>query len=160
MEASVGRSATPTVREDLQALEIFQGLPGRYLDVVAEVACRAEFDEGEHLLRQSAPCDLCYVIVDGRVGVFSEIRGRNPQRVDRLGPGELVGWSWLLAPYCWRFSALAERPTRTVALDTAELRARCEAAPGFGYPILQSMFGVVARRLEGLRLRRGGEAPE
>jgi hypothetical protein len=47
--------------------------------------------------------------------------------VQALGPGEVLGWSWLLPPYEWHYSARAAEPTDVVALDGKALRARCEA---------------------------------
>jgi hypothetical protein len=43
-----------------------------------------------------------------------------------LGEGEVLGWSWLLPPYQWHYSARAIEPTEAIALDGVALRGLCE----------------------------------
>jgi CRP-like cAMP-binding protein len=70
-----------------------------------------------------------------------------------LGEGEVLGWSWLLPPYQWHYSARAIEPTQVIALDGAELRTRCEQDHDLGYEIMKRFALVIVQRLEATRAR-------
>ena len=48
-----------------------------------------------------------------------------------LGPGDVLGWSWLFPPFEWHFSARALEPCRVVALNGAALLIRAEEVREF-----------------------------
>ena len=73
--------------------------------------------------------------------------------VQALGPGEVLGWSWLLPPYEWHYSARAAEPTDVVALDGKALRARCEEDHGLGYEMMKRFALVIVQRLVTTRAR-------
>jgi CRP/FNR family cyclic AMP-dependent transcriptional regulator len=71
-----------------------------------------------------------WLIVSGRVAIITDVPGRGEVVVDTLGPGAVVGWSWLLAaPHRWRFSATAIETTLTVELDGSSMRELCHNDP-------------------------------
>jgi CRP/FNR family cyclic AMP-dependent transcriptional regulator len=82
-----------------------------------------------------------------------DVSGKGGLRIQTAGPGEVLGWSWLISPYRWHFSGVAVADTRAVALDGECLRRKCEADPVLGYELLKRLSQVMERRLEGTRLQ-------
>ncbi|AHH96995.1 hypothetical protein GCM10010174_48470 [Kutzneria viridogrisea] len=81
------------------------------------------------------------------------VPGREPVVVQTLGPGEVVGWSWLVPPHQWHFGAVALSPTTAIALDTRQLRALADHDPNFGYPLAMCLLAVLLDRLQTTRAR-------
>ncbi len=64
-----------------------------------------------------------------------------------------MGWSWLLAPYQWRFDAIAQEAVRAVVFDVGCLRTKMEEDPRLGYQLLSRFLPIVVDRLQATRLR-------
>jgi CRP/FNR family transcriptional regulator, cyclic AMP receptor protein len=73
--------------------------------------------------------------------------------IQTLEGGDVLGWSWLVPPYRWRFDAGAIELTRAIALDGKCLRAKCEADHCLGYDLLKRFLAVMVQRLEAAQLQ-------
>ncbi|MDX1656503.1 MAG: cyclic nucleotide-binding domain-containing protein [Candidatus Competibacteraceae bacterium] len=137
----------------LQAFALLQVLDDQQRDFLAGCARELTFAQGDYLLRQDQPAERFYLLEAGSVvlKVYSPRRGPIP--VQTLGPGEPLGWSWLLPPYRWHFDARALEPVQVLAFDAPCLRARMDQDPAFGYPLLRALLAVMARRLQATRLQ-------
>ena len=79
-------------------------------DAVASVAGCAQnvaFDPGDLLLAEGDPADTLYLLRRGRVAIEVHSPGAGPIVIETVGPGAVVGWSWLVPPYRWHFDARA-----------------------------------------------------
>ena len=80
-----------------------------------------------------------------------------PQRgsaiIQTLGEGEVLGWSWLVAPYRWRFDARVVEAVRAIALDGKCLRGRSEEDHDLGYELMKRFAQVMEQRLQAARLQ-------
>ena len=79
--------------------------------------------------------------------------GRPPVVFATLGEGEIVGASWLLPPYRWRFAARAVELTRAIGIDAACLRGKCEADHHLGYEMMKRFLPILVERLQATRLQ-------
>lgn len=82
-----------------------------------------EFETDAVILQEGADTAFLGLLEAGRVA----LRMRVPERGNRLTiltvePGELLGWSAVVAPYRATVDAVAIAPTRIVAFDAAALR--------------------------------------
>ncbi len=68
-----------------------------------------------------------------------------------VGPGDVLGWSWLLPPYYWHFDARAVEPTEAIFFYGTRLRQQCEDEPDLGYELLKRMSAVIIQRLQATR---------
>ena len=69
-----------------------------------------------------------------------------------LGPGDVLGWSWLVPPYRWHFGATARTPDRRRSSSTPRGCARSPSSdPALGYPLLLGFFEAVLSRLQSTR---------
>jgi hypothetical protein len=73
--------------------------------------------------------------------------------VQTVGPGEVVGWSWVVPPHRWQFEARARDAVSGIVFDAAWLREQCESDHQLGYFLLQHLVTVLAGRLAATRLQ-------
>ena len=65
----------------------------------------------------------------------------------------MLGWSWLIPPYRWRFSARTQQATQALAFDGKFLRAKCEEDHDLGYELLKRFSRVFSERLQATRVQ-------
>jgi CRP-like cAMP-binding protein len=93
------------------------------------------------------------LILEGHVRLDTHLPARGDVTVETLGPGSVLGWSWLFAPYRWHLSATAVDDVRCVAFDGPTVRRLCEDDPSLGFRLSRRFMRVVVRRLQHARLR-------
>ena len=129
------------------------GLPSAHRATMSGCARNRVFEPGAELLREGDPADEFFVVRRGAVAVETRVPGRGHVTLETLGPGDLLGWSWLVPPYRSAFGARALETVHTIAIDGACLRGKCETDPALGYDLLKVVATVFARRLEETRMR-------
>jgi CRP-like cAMP-binding protein len=145
-------SGVQTIEQYLPGHPFFAGLDDQAIGLVTGCAVNAHLRPGEHLFREGEPADTFYVIRSGRVAI--EMRLPTGEVVlDTARDGDVVGWSWLVAPYRWTFDAVAMDETSVVSIDGACLRGKCDADPALGYALLQRVVQVMSKRLHSARVR-------
>ena len=130
-----------------------KGLESRYLDLIAGCASNVRFDAGQFIFHEGEEANQFYVIRNGKVAleIFSPERGAI--EIDMLEEGDVLGWSWLIPPYHWRFDARAVELTRAIALDGKCLRNKCEEDHDLGYQLLKRFAHIIEQRLQSTRLQ-------
>ena len=131
----------------------FQGLEERHVRFIVGCAKNVRFEEGQTIFREGDPAVHFYFIREGMVAVELMVPNRGRTIVQTVAPGEVVGWSWLVAPYRWHFDSRALLTTRALAFDAKCLLAKCEEDHDLGYEILKRFTHVVSERLEVTRLQ-------
>jgi CRP/FNR family cyclic AMP-dependent transcriptional regulator len=131
----------------------FTGLEERHIQLIVGCAKNVRFDEGEIVFHEGDPADQFYFIREGLVAVELMVPQRGFATLQTVSEGEVLGWSWLLAPYRWRFGARTLQPTRALAFDGKCLRGKCEDDHDLGYELLKRFTNVVTERLEATRLQ-------
>jgi len=143
--------------ESLEAIiaghSFFSGLEGRYVQSLTGCAANVRFDAGTYLFREGEPANHFYLIREGKAAIEISAPPRKPISVQTLSDGDVLGWSWLVPPYEWRFHARAVEPVRAIALDGKCLRARCEENHDLGYELLKRFAQVITERLEATRFQ-------
>jgi CRP/FNR family transcriptional regulator, cyclic AMP receptor protein len=146
-----------SVRTDLAELvarhPLFAGLTADLATELAGCARNVAFPSGGRLLVEGEPADTLYLVRRGRVAIEVHAPGRGDILIETVGPGEIVGWSWLIPPYRCHFDARATEPVGAISVDVGCLRAKSEADPAFGYALLQRVSAVVVNRLQETRMR-------
>ncbi|HVM57851.1 MAG TPA: cyclic nucleotide-binding domain-containing protein [Gaiellaceae bacterium] len=132
---------------------VFKGLGQDELELVAGCASNTVFAAGERLFREGDPADTFFLIRHGLVALDAYVPNRGQLTVETVGPGEIVGWSWLLPPYRWHFTGRAVELVRAVQFDGACLRKKCDEDPLLGYDLLTRFAQVLVSRLQATRLQ-------
>lgn len=131
----------------------FADFDASHVELSATCASNVVFEEGSFFFRDGDAADQFYIIREGKVAVQIFTADRGPLTVQTLGEGEILGWSWLVPPYRWRFDARALERTRAIALDGECIRAKIESNHELGYALLKRFLGIMTQRLEGTLLQ-------
>jgi len=131
----------------------FSDLEEEYVRSLTGCAANVRFDSGTYVFHEGEPADHFYLIRQGRVAIEISAPPRKPIIVQTLSAGDVLGWSWLVAPYQWRFHARAVESVRAIALDGKCLRARCEENHDLGYALLKRFAQIMTQRLEATRFQ-------
>ncbi|MGQ9368554.1 cyclic nucleotide-binding domain-containing protein [Azospirillum sp. ST 5-10] len=123
------------------------------LALLAGCARNEVFGAGTVIMRAGAPADRFYILRHGDVSVEIGVPGRGKAPLETLHEGDILGWSWLVAPYRWSFDARALTLVRAVSLDAVCLRGKMEENHELGYRLLQRFVPVMAERLTAARLQ-------
>jgi CRP-like cAMP-binding protein len=145
-----------TGTEIAKALErhpFFKGIPAGFLEKAAPLTESLVFEDGEMLAREGDPADRFFLITRGKVALQVEAPHRPPIVVQTVAEGGLVGWSWLVPPHRWKFSARAIGLTRVLAVSGEGLKELCEEDKETGYEIMKRVGHIMARRLEMTRIQ-------
>jgi CRP/FNR family cyclic AMP-dependent transcriptional regulator len=140
------------LRSYLAQHSFFVGLSDEQLNLVASLATSARYGAQQRVFKYDTVADRFYVLRDGKVGVEIPAVSGEPLRIQTVGNGGVLGWSWLIPPYRWLFEARALSPSEIVVLDGARLRAECEIDPRLGYELLKRFAALMAERLNASRL--------
>ena len=130
---------------------LFRDLPADAVATVVGCAQNVAFSAGQLLLAEGDEATTLYLVRRGQVAIEVHAPGRGGIVVQTLGPGSVVGWSWLVPPYRWFFDARAMTDVGAVAVDGACLRAKAESQPAFGYALLTRVSGMLLERLQATR---------
>jgi len=106
---------------------------------------------GDEIFREGEPANRFYLIQHGKVALESSQRESEPVHIENIGPGDVLGWSWVFPPYYWHLGARAMEPTEAIFFYGTHLREQCENDHDLGYELLKRMTSVVIRRLQSTR---------
>jgi CRP-like cAMP-binding protein len=142
-----------TIDEILHDVPLFTGMAEEELNLIAGCGANVHFDSGELLFRLGDPADTFFVLRGGAVALELFVPARGPLTIETIEAGDVVGWSWLFAPYRWHFDARAVGSVRATAFDGVCLRGKCDADPKLGYDLMSRFAQVMIERLQSTRLR-------
>jgi CRP-like cAMP-binding protein len=131
----------------------FRDLSPEQIATIAGCAANVRFEAGHTIAREGDEARFFYVLRHGTVAIESFSPQSGPVVIQTVSAGDVIGWSWLLPPYHWHFSARAVDLVRAVALDGTCLRAKCEADHELGYQLLKRFAEIVAQRLAATRMQ-------
>ncbi len=131
----------------------FAGLDGQHWSALSACARPARFAESEFLIHEGEVADLFYLILSGDIALTSDIPGRGQVIVQTLDGGDILGWSWLFAPYRWHLSAKALTETSAVTFYAGCLRNYMEKNPEVGYRFMRQFAQIAVDRLQASRLQ-------
>jgi CRP-like cAMP-binding protein len=140
-----------TLERILAEHPFLQGLDRCYLQMMVGCAINTRFNAGDFLFREGDEANKFYLLREGKVRLELNTAGRASIAIQTLAAGEVVGWSWLIPPYRWRFDARAVEPTRAFAMDGVCLRQKCEEDHDLGYVLQKRICQMVTQRLQSTR---------
>jgi CRP-like cAMP-binding protein len=128
-----------------------EGMNAHQLGLLSDCAKPEHFAAHELIFREGDPANRFYLLQTGRVALQSCVPDAGRVCIERIGAGEVLGWSWLFPPYLWHFDARALEPTEAVFIYGAPLREECESDHELGYELTKRMAAVMMRRLQRTR---------
>lgn len=140
-----------TLEPILKTHAFFKDLPQQYIDFMVGCTSHMVFKAGDTILKEGDPADKFYLLRSGHVAVY--IAKPSEITIETIHENDILGWSWLIPPYQYRFSAKAVENTRVLALDGKCLREKCEKNPDLGYALLKKIISILTERLDATRVR-------
>jgi CRP-like cAMP-binding protein len=139
-----------TLARHILSRSVLAGLPADLLDHLASVASVEEVPPGEAVAREGDPAEAMYVLDSGLAELRLHDQG-GERIVATLGPGDLIGWSWMVPPHLWQFDVLAPRGVVVARFSADDLGSIAIDDPAGALALNRAVAGVVARRLRDTR---------
>jgi CRP-like cAMP-binding protein len=130
-----------------------EGMPRPWLERLSYQAKRAVHHTGSRLFREGNRADRFWLIRDGQVALEFNVPGRGDIVIEQLGPGSVVGWSWMFPPHRWHFGAVAAEQTLSIEFDGPGVLRLCNDDPALGFELTRRFSAVLIDRLQAARLR-------
>ena len=141
-----------TIGSLLEGHPFFAGMEPETLDFIGGCGKNVVFEEGKFLGRMGKPAHSFYVIRHGSVADELNAAGGALQ-IGTVGPGGVVGFSWLFPPFSWQFDVRAAELTRAIEFDGDCLRAKCDKDSDIGYDMMQRFARLMSERMAQMRLQ-------
>lgn len=136
---------------ELETTWFGSGLSRGVRERLAGMARRYEAPAQTRLLREGEDTQELSVLVAGRVALSEHVAGRGSVTLMTVEPGDVFGWSALIAPFKATSTVVSLEPVTIIAFDGTLLRERvradCELAAGIYPKILEAL----SRRLGATR---------
>ncbi|MER7274830.1 cyclic nucleotide-binding domain-containing protein [Dactylosporangium sp. NPDC000244] len=142
-----------TTYDILVAHPFLAGLPPGHVERLSRWARPAPFRAGTRIFEENGRAKRFWLIREGCVHLDIRVPGRGDAVIETIGPGTVLGWSWMFPPYRWHFGAVAVDQVLSIAVDGAGVRALCDADPDLGYELTKRFMAVVVERMQATRIR-------
>jgi CRP/FNR family cyclic AMP-dependent transcriptional regulator len=148
-----GSGGVGGVADELAANTLLGDLRRDFLELIAGCSVNIAFSAGERLMSAGDPADHFWLIRHGRVDIEIHGGGAGTIVIDRLEPGDLLGVSWIAAPYRIEFDATAVDRGSAIEVDAACLRQKCEHDHELGHELYRRFATRLRDRLHSTRLQ-------
>lgn len=132
---------------------VFAGLEPSQFELIAGCARNEHVGADTYLLREGDHADRFFLIRQGSVALEVHAPGRGSILIETLNAGDVVGWSWLFAPYRWQLDGRAVEESSVIAFDGDCLRGKCEQDHELGYQLMKRFAANMVERLQATRLQ-------
>lgn len=150
-ESSDEGSDVKTIERVIAAHSFLTGLKPAHLRLLADNAMGVRYHANKMIFREGDPANRFYLIEAGKVTLESRGREGAAVSIETIGPGDVLGWSWLFPPYYWHFDARCLEPTTAIFFYGTRLREAAEKDPELGYELMRRIAQVVIQRLQATR---------
>jgi CRP/FNR family transcriptional regulator, cyclic AMP receptor protein len=127
------------------------GMNHAHLALLTDCAMAIDFEKGQTILREGEFANRFYLIESGKVVLEAQSDFGPSVIIEMIGPGDLIGWSWMFPPYVWQFSGRSVEPTTAIFFYGTILREHCEKDHSLGYDLFKRMSAVMIKRLQAAR---------
>jgi CRP-like cAMP-binding protein len=125
--------------------DLFRGVSQRFITRIAKGAEEQTFKRNAAIFKKGEQASDFYVLVSGDVHVLlGEAEGAT-LAVSR--PGEVFGWSAMVAPYLYTATARCMRDTTVLKISRDILEEVIKEHPDEGISVLKNLTEIVAGRL-------------
>lgn len=140
-----------TILRQLRQHPFLQGIEHDQLVLLEDCAVPAQFKAGEVIFHQGQQADRFYLITKGKVVLESAADDGPAVVIETVGTGDLLGWSWMMPPYRWHFTARTVERTDAVFFAAPLLQQYCERDHSLGFEVHKRISAVMMKRLQAAR---------
>jgi CRP/FNR family transcriptional regulator, cyclic AMP receptor protein len=142
-----------TLESILTEHPFFQGMEKRHMELITGCAKNTVFPAGTYIFREGEEAASFYVIRHGKVALEMFGAEHGPITIETIESSEVLGWSWLFAPYRWHFSSRTIEQTRAIVLDGLCLRNKGQTDHDLGYELATRVAQILMKRLRATQLQ-------
>ena len=137
----------------LTAHPFLSGMDKKHIELIVGCARNERFNPGDYLFHEGDEAHRFYFVREGKLAmeVFRPPKGGIVFHT--LGNSDVLGWSWLVAPYIRHFDCRAMELTRTISFDGNCLRTKCDEDQKLGYDMMKRFVNLMEAELMALRLQ-------
>ena len=152
----MNKMADKQVLRNLRDCELFSGLSDSELEKVASSAVEKQYEAGTAMFVAGDNAEELFVFKEGRVAIqmtLPETGGQASRRitVDVVSKNEIAGWSAILEPYKYTFTAVCMQKTVALSINGIKLRSLLRDNPKIGYEVMKGLSRVMAAGLNDTR---------
>lgn len=145
-----------TAKQVLKECVLFSGLNDSELEKVTSMAVEKQFEAGATMFATGDNAEELFVLQEGRVAVQMTLPKNSGQAsrritVDVVTKNEIAGWSAIVEPYKYTFTAVCLQKTVALSINGSRLRALLRDNPKIGYEVMKGLTRVIAAGLNDTR---------
>jgi CRP-like cAMP-binding protein len=149
--APIDASAASAASEQSGPVPIIDGLPSGPRERLLELVTRRVLDPGATFMHEGDVTKSMSIIVRGRVALRLRVPERGAVTILTLDPGDIVGWSAIVAPYRATTSATTLEPTELATIPADALRAILAADNEVAAVFLPRVMETISARVAATR---------
>jgi CRP-like cAMP-binding protein len=139
----------PLIRQN----PVFKSLNPEHIKLIVGCAANAIYNTDTYVFKEGDISNTFYIIRKGRIMIETYSESGEAIGIQTISDGEVLGWSWMVPPYKWRFNARAVEQSRLIAINGQCLREKFEHDHGLGYTMMTKFMEIMTDRLEATRLQ-------
>jgi CRP-like cAMP-binding protein len=132
--------------EELAHEPFLRGMRKADLTRLATAGRRVTIPAAQRMCAEGRPAERFWLIDGGTVTVDRLLPDRC-SIVETLGPGSVLGWSWLFQPRRWAHGAVASTRVDAIEFDARLVRTLCAVDTALGYELTRRFAELVVARL-------------
>ncbi len=136
-----------SILQQLRSHPFLQDLPEKYLMLIEGCSEEQVFEEGQSLLHYQKPAEEFFLLLEGQVRLFNHMPMGGMTVLETISAPNVTGWSWLLPPYRWHYSAKAIKRSRCLLIHTMCLLGEMEVDAAFAAEMYKRFMMVLVERL-------------
>ena len=145
-----------TAKQVLKDCVLFLGLSDNELERVANLSVEKQYEAGTTIFSAADSAEELFVVQEGRIAVqmtLPETGDLASRRitVDVVTKNEIAGWSAILEPYKYTFTAVCMQHTVVLSISGIKLRSLLRDNPKIGYEVMEGLAKVMAAGLNDTR---------
>lgn len=145
-----------TAQKRLRECQVFSMLTNAELEKIASLVLEKEYEAGTTIFKGGDSAEELLVLQEGKIVLQMTLPKAQTQMsrkvtIDIVARNEAVGWSVMVEPYVYTFTAVCLQEVKALSISGIKLRWLLQDDPKIGYNVLKGLIKVVASRLDETR---------
>ena len=138
----------------LRAHPFLHDLEPAHVELLVGCAKNVRYRAGEYVLREGDDASTFFLVRHGTISLEVSVPGREPVVVETVGPGDVLGLSWMVGGATTHLDGRAREAVVAFSLDATCLRNKMNADHHLGYALTSRLLELAYERLARVRLQK------